>query len=119
MLRNEDAFRQGHWFSYVFLVDQFDETKKQMSWTVGGFQGGEVCAAGNAFVLEPFARSKRSFLPRQARDRHRESTQKEIRFPQGANGAAEWNVENVKEELDAPNEWFYDDEAGELFWCES
>jgi len=42
-----------------------------------------------------------------------------MRFPQGANGAAEWNVEHVKEELDAPNEWFYDDEAGELFWCES
>ena len=62
MLRKEDAFRQGHWFSYVFLVDQFDETKKQMSWTVGGFQGGEVCAAENAFVLEPFARSKRSFI---------------------------------------------------------
>jgi len=51
MLRKEDAFRQGHWFSYVFLVDQFDETKQQMSWTVGGFQGGEVCAAENAFVL--------------------------------------------------------------------
>ena len=70
-----NAFRQGHWFSYVFLVDKFSETSKTMSWTKGGFQGGE-----------------------------------------GAATAAECNVENAKEELDAPNEWFYDDDAGELFW---
>eukprot|EP01052_Picozoa_sp_SAG31_P025550 SAG31_NODE_2245_length_6101_cov_1.381539_4_plen_180_part_00 len=52
-----NAFRSGHWFSYVFLVDRYDEAAKSLAWTKGGFQGGEGCGT-----------------------------------------AAEWNVENVKEE---------------------
>eukprot|EP01047_Picozoa_sp_COSAG01_P001291 COSAG01_NODE_28_length_36622_cov_14.695751_20_plen_76_part_00 len=60
-----NAFRSGHWFSYVWLVDRYDPTAKELSWSVGGFQGGE-----------------------------------------GAGSAAEWNVENVFEELDSPNEWY-------------
>ncbi len=56
-----NAFRDGHWFSYAFLVDEADVGQKKLSWTVGGFQGGEGC-----------------------------------------NTAAEWNIENVFEELDYP-----------------
>jgi hypothetical protein len=70
-----NAFRSGHWFSYVFLVDKYDPAMKTMSWTVGGFQGGE-----------------------------------------GSGSAGEWNVENVKEELDYPNEWFYDTATEDLFY---
>ena len=35
---------------------------------------------------------------------------------EGAAGAAEWNVENVFEELDSPNEWFYDQEKKDLYF---
>ena len=70
-----NAFRSGHWFSYVWLVDQYDPTKRELSWTVGGFQGGE-----------------------------------------GAGSAGEWNVENVFEELDSPNEWFYDEDKKDLYF---
>ena len=47
-----NAFRQGHWFSYVFLVDQFDEAAKTMSWTKGGFQGGEGCKSAAEWNVE-------------------------------------------------------------------
>eukprot|EP00040_Diaphanoeca_grandis_P029129 m.169705 g.169705 ORF g.169705 m.169705 type:complete len:918 (-) comp31584_c0_seq1:57-2810(-) len=70
-----NAFRNGHWFSYVFLLDGYDAATQQMSWTVGGFQGGE-----------------------------------------GSSSAAEWNVENVFEELDSPNEWYYDTTSSSLYW---
>ena len=70
-----NAFRSGHWFSYVFLVDQYDPVTRKMSWTTGGFQGGEGCGT-----------------------------------------AAEFNVENVLEELDSENEWFYDATSETLFW---
>ena len=70
-----NAFRSGHWFSYVWLIDSYDAAAKSMSWTVGGFQGGE-----------------------------------------GATGAGEWNVENAFDELDAPNEWFYDEAKKDLYF---
>lgn len=34
---------------------------------------------------------------------------------EGAGGAAEWNVENVFEELDAPNEYYYDTATKDLY----
>ena len=70
-----NAFRQGHWFSYVFLIDQYNSTTHTMNWTWGGFQGGEGCDT-----------------------------------------AAEWNVENVFEELDSENEWYYDEDSQALYW---
>jgi len=46
-----NAFRSGHWFSYVWLVDQYsvaaDNSSAALGWTVGGFQGGEG-AGGSA-----------------------------------------------------------------------
>eukprot|EP00729_Bicosta_minor_P003139 gene3139-30522_t len=70
-----NAFRDGHWFSYVFLVDQYDPATNSMGWTVGGFQGGE-----------------------------------------GSSSAAEWNVENVFEELDYPREWYFDTATNDLYY---
>lgn len=70
-----NAFRDGHWFSYVFLIDEYDPEKRLIKFGKGGFQGGE-----------------------------------------GATTAAEWNVENVFEELDSPNEWYYDENAEKLYW---
>ena len=34
---------------------------------------------------------------------------------EGCGTAGEWNVENVFEELDAPNEWFYDEDKKDLY----
>eukprot|EP00051_Salpingoeca_urceolata_P020613 m.311430 g.311430 ORF g.311430 m.311430 type:complete len:450 (+) comp19652_c1_seq9:217-1566(+) len=36
-----NAFREGHWFSYAFLVDQYDPAHNTLGWSFGGFQGGE------------------------------------------------------------------------------
>jgi hypothetical protein len=62
-----NAFRAYHWFTFSWLVDQYEHDSKSggttLGWTEGGFQGGE------------------------------------------GGGAAEWNVENVLDELDAPEEW--------------
>jgi hypothetical protein len=74
-----NAFRDGHWFSYVFLVDAYDAAAQKLSWSWGGFQGGEGSRPGSA-------------------------------------SASEWNVENVFEELDAPNEWYLDTDSGDLFY---
>jgi hypothetical protein len=75
MLATATCVRAGHWFSYVFLVDQLDLSSRTVAWTVGGFQGGE-----------------------------------------GADGAAEWNVENILDELDYPNEWYFDAAASDLYY---
>ena len=44
------AFRQGHWFTYAFLVDAYDAATRTLNWTRGGFQGGEgvPASAGGA-----------------------------------------------------------------------
>ena len=47
-----NAFRQGHWFSYVFLVDKYDGSAKTMSWTKGGFQGGEGASGASEWNVE-------------------------------------------------------------------
>ena len=47
-----NAFRQGHWFSYVFLVDKYDGSAKTMSWTKGGFQGGEGASGAAEWNVE-------------------------------------------------------------------
>eukprot|EP00750_Incisomonas_marina_P033516 INCI9889.3.p1 GENE.INCI9889.3~~INCI9889.3.p1 ORF type:complete len:911 (+),score=132.78 INCI9889.3:121-2853(+) len=74
-----NAFRQGHWFSYVFLTDSYkkatDNSSATLSWTTGGFQGGEGC-----------------------------------------NTAAEFNIENSLDELDAPAEWYLDIGSGDLYF---
>ena len=70
-----NAFRDGHWFSYSFLVDGYDPDSREMRWTKGGFQGAE-----------------------------------------GSSTAQEWYVENVFEELDSPNEWYYDANERLLYW---
>ena len=82
-----NAFRSGHWFSYVWLVDKYDNSSEggagtsmtgganTLGWTLGGFQGGEGC-----------------------------------------DSAAEWNVENSLDELDSPNEWYLDRSSGDLYF---
>lgn len=35
---------------------------------------------------------------------------------EGCDTAAEWNVENVFEELDSENEWYYDEDSQALYW---
>ena len=35
---------------------------------------------------------------------------------EGNNNAAEWNVENVFEELDAPSEWYFDTAKKDLYY---
>jgi len=47
-----NAFREGHWFSYVFLVDSISQDDRSMSWTYGGFQGGEGADDANEWILE-------------------------------------------------------------------
>ena len=47
-----NAFRSGHWFSYVFLIDQYNSTTNNMSWTIGGFQGGEGVNTAAEFNIE-------------------------------------------------------------------
>lgn len=71
------AFRQGHWASWMFEVDDAVTlgTSQNVTWTKGGFQGAR-----------------------------------------GGNVGAEWYVENFFEELDSPNEFFYDKSSKKLFY---
>ena len=77
------AWRPGHWASWMFQVDQHatvtcpnsSETGcTELGWHIGGFQGAR-----------------------------------------GSDKGAEWFVENVFEELDAENEFFFDKETSELY----
>ena len=36
---------------------------------------------------------------------------------EGEDSAAQWYVENIKEELDSPTEWYYDAEVGKLYYA--
>jgi len=47
-----NAFREGHWFSYSFLVDHIDQASRYLSWTTGGFQGGEGADDANEWYIE-------------------------------------------------------------------
>ena len=46
------AFRGGSWFSYAFLLDQYDAEKRRLGWSYGGFQGGEGCDVAEAWWVE-------------------------------------------------------------------
>ena len=77
------AWRPGHWASWMFQVDQHatvtcpnsSETGcTELGWHIGGFQGAR-----------------------------------------GSDKGAEWFVENVFEELDAENEFYFDKDTSELY----
>ncbi|EGD73635.1 hypothetical protein PTSG_05343 [Salpingoeca rosetta] len=68
------AWRPGHWASWMFEVDGFHPQNESFTWTRGGFQGAR-----------------------------------------GSDSGAEWFIENVFEELDAPNEYYYDARKGALY----
>ena len=69
------AWRPGHWASWMFEVGGYDAEKNQFTFSKGGFQG----ARGN-------------------------------------NNGDEFYIENVMEELDYPNEWYYDKESMKLYF---
>ena len=44
--------RDGEWFSYAFLMDQFDAQKRFIGWSFGGFQGGEGSDSAGGWYVE-------------------------------------------------------------------
>ena len=85
-----NAFRSGHWFSYVWLIDQLSYSTTDTTDDINSTANTEVvAAAGNTSV------------------RHMKWTVGGFQGGEGAGGnAGEWNVENVLDELDSPNEWY-------------
>ena len=69
------AWRPGHWASWMFEVGSYDAKSGTFTFSKGGFQGARGDYTGNEIV-----------------------------------------VENVMEELDAPSEWFYDEDSRTLYF---
>lgn len=70
------AWRPGHWASWMFTVSNYDAETGNFTFGKGGFQGARGNDNGDNFYIE-----------------------------------------NVMEELDSPNEWFYDKSTGMMyFW---
>lgn len=46
------AFRNGHWFSYGFLIDSYSPESRSLGWSYGGFQGAEGADNAGAWAVE-------------------------------------------------------------------
>ena len=83
------AWRPAHWYTWVFEVGKVIDTYTRNS--QGG--GEEEAAAAEQSLLFTAGGNQGG---------------------EGADFADEWYIENVREELDAPNEFWYDEERGQL-----
>lgn len=104
------AWRPAHWANWMFEVDSWDSASKTLGWTKGGFQGargddkgGEWCV--NVSVLRYTSGSNPVALQLHAVGTSASELIDFCRY-----------IENVFEELDNENEFFYDRETSKLYY---
>jgi len=97
--------RAGHWFSYVFLIDEHnvsDSGETSLRWTIGGFQVRTTHDYATPLWLSIVSVVfTNCFMPQGG---------------EGSTTAAEFNIENSLDELDYPNEWYLDADTGDLYF---
>ena len=109
--------RCGHWLSYVFLVDKYDAGRE--TGDPSASSSSSSASSSSSPPPPPSGGRGLAAAPRSFGEEEKKKKEEEDAAPrsfgwtvggfqggEGADGAAEYNVENALEELDAPREWY-------------
>ncbi len=103
------AWRPGHWYTWMFQVQSYNASSSSSSSSSNGGGGSsEDSASTDVDGSSSLIGGGGSYIF---------STDKGgNQGGEGSESAGEWWIEGMKEDLDAPNEYWYDEEAKELYF---